>query len=79
MGELLPTLKTSSSITGIMQHGEATRDRIFAYVEASTIETRRHSAIGDLSTIEMELKALGLTRPFFRGEDQVLSQDALVA
>jgi putative transposase len=36
--------------------GEATRD-IFAYIEGFYIRTRRHSAIGYISPIEMELKA----------------------
>ncbi|MFX5214465.1 IS3 family transposase, partial [Acinetobacter baumannii] len=35
---------------------EATRD-IFAYIEGFYNRTRRHSAIGYISPIEMELKA----------------------
>ncbi len=35
---------------------EATRD-IFAYIEGVYNRTRRHSAIGYISSIEMELKA----------------------
>ena len=45
---------------------EARRD-IFAYIEGFYNRTRRHSAIGYLSPIEMELKAVYLC-PFFRGK-----------
>jgi transposase InsO family protein len=47
---------------------EAKRD-IFAYIEGFYNRTRRHSAIGYISPIEMELKA-SLTLSIFSGEDQ---------
>jgi putative transposase len=39
-----------------MQHGQKQRD-IFAYIEGFYNRTRRDSAIGYISPIEMELKA----------------------
>jgi transposase InsO family protein len=45
---------------------EAARD-IFAYIEGFYNRTRRHSAIGYISPIEMELKAASPC-PFFRGK-----------
>ena len=49
--------KPNSSITGIMQHVQEARRDIFAYIEGFYNRTRRHSAIGYISPIEMELKA----------------------
>jgi putative transposase len=45
-----------SSTVSFSTRAEATRD-IFAYIEGFYNRTRRHSAIGNISPIEMELKA----------------------
>ncbi len=51
---------------------DARRD-IFAYIEGFYNRTRRHSAIGYLSPIEMELKAASLS--IFSGEDHTPDSD----
>jgi transposase InsO family protein len=48
---------------------EEARLDIFAYIEGFYNRTRRHSAIGYMSPIEMEAKS-SLTLSIFSGEDQ---------
>jgi putative transposase len=56
MESFFHTLKTEVHHRQYATRAEARRD-IFAYIEGFYNKTRRHSAIGYISPIEMELKA----------------------
>jgi transposase InsO family protein len=62
----IPAALASRSSVSAGQRAEASRN-IFAYIEGFYHRTRRHPAIGCVSPIEMELKAVTL---FFSEQDQ---------
>jgi hypothetical protein len=66
-GELPPHAQDRPRPSPALCTREDARRDIFAYIEGFYNRTRRHSTIGYISPIEIELKA-ALPCPFFRGK-----------